>query len=474
MTTATVVGSGPNGLAAAVTLAQQGVRVTVIEAQDRIGGGLRSSNDLTVPGLLHDDCAAFHPMAAGSSFLKSLPLAEHGLTWLYPEIDAAHPVDGGDAGFLRRSVTATAKGLGADGRRWASLFGPLSEGYDQLAGDVLRPLLSGIPHHPLLVARLGVNTLLPAMVTARRFSSPTTRALFGGVAAHAMRPLTDLLSGAIGTMIIAAGHRYGWPVAAGGSQSIATALAAVLEGYGGRFETGRRVTSLAELGTPDIVMLDLEPGAAADVIGDALPARVARAYRSFRRAPGAFKVDLAVQGGIPWTNPEVARAGTVHLGGSLEEIRVLERDVQRGIMPENPFVLVGQQYVADPSRSVGDVHPVYAYAHVPNGYTGDATEAILRQFERFAPGTRERVLAVHSRGTVAIEEHDANMVGGDIITGQNDLLYTVSKPILSSDPYRTGVAGVYLCSAATPPGAGGHGLSGHNAALSALRRAARA
>jgi phytoene dehydrogenase-like protein len=474
MTTATVVGSGPNGLAAAVTLAQHGITVTVLEAQSRVGGGLRSSNDLTIPGLLHDDCAAFHPMAAGSSFLRSLPLAEHGLTWRYPEIDAAHPLDGGDAGFLHRSIEATAAGLGPDGPGWRSLFGPLSERYDRLAADVLRPLLSGIPRHPLLVARLGLSTLLPAAINARRWKSPTTRALYGGVAAHAMRPLTGLLSGAIGTMIVAAGHRYGWPVAAGGSQSIAAALVAVLESYGGRIETGRRVTSLAELGAPDIVMLDLEPVAAADVIGDVLPARVARAYRRFRRAPGAFKIDLAVQGGIPWTNPEVARAGTVHLAGSLEELRILERDVQRGIMPENPFVLVGQQYVADPSRSVGDVHPVYAYAHVPNGYPGDATEAILRQFERFAPGTRERVLAVHSRGTVALHEHDANFVGGDIITGQNDLLYTLSKPVLSRDPYRTGVDGVYLCSAATPPGAGAHGLSGHNAALSALRTLGRA
>ncbi len=474
MTTATVIGSGPNGLAAAVTLAQQGVKVTVVEAQDTVGGGLRSSDDLTIPGLVHDHCAAFHPMAAGSSFLRTLPLAEHGLTWLYPDIDAAHPLDGGDAGFLHRSLEATAAGLGVDGRRWKALFGPLSERYDQLGADVLRPLLSGIPHHPFLVARLGLNTFLPATVNARRWKSATTRALYGGIAAHAMRPLTGLLSGAIGTMIVAAGHRFGWPVAAGGSQSIAAALVTVLEGYGGRIETGRRVTSLTELGTPDIVMLDLEPVAAADLIGDLLHPRVARAYRRFRRAPGAFKIDLAVQGGIPWANPGVARAGTVHLGGSLEELQILERDVQRGIMPENPFVLVGQQYVADPSRSVGDVHPVYAYAHVPHGYTGDATEAILRQFERFAPGTRERVVAVHSRGTVALAEHDANIVGGDIITGQNDLRYTISKPVLSPNPYRTGVNGVYLCSAATPPGAGAHGLSGHHAALAALRNVARA
>lgn len=468
MTTATVVGSGPNGLAAAITLAQRGVSVTVIEAESRIGGGLRSSSDLTVSGLLHDECAAFHPMAAGSHFLRTLPLEQHGLTWRYPEVDAGHPLDDGRGALLYRSIDDTARGLGRDGARWRSIFEPIAQRYDELASDVLRPLLSGIPRHPFALARFGLTAAIPATINAQRWHDEATRALFTGVAAHAMRPLTQPLSSAIGTMIIAAGHQFGWPVVEGGSARLADALVAVLHSYGGRIETGRRVHSLAELGDADLVLLDLEPAAAARVIGDALPGRIARAYRRFRRAPGAFKIDFAIDGDIPWTHDGCARAGTVHLGGTVAEMRDAEKAVQRGVMPQRPFVLVGQQYVADPSRSQGSLNPVYAYAHVPHGYTGDATQSILDQFERFAPGTRDRIVAMHTRGPAQLEAHNANYVGGDIITGQNDLMYTISKPHLSTNPYATGVPGVYLCSAATPPGAGAHGLPGHLAAQSAL------
>ncbi|MFF3331039.1 phytoene desaturase family protein [Streptomyces sp. NPDC002888] len=467
MSTAVVVGSGPNGLAAAVRLARAGVAVTVLEAAATIGGGTRTS-ELT-PGLRHDHCSATHPMAVGSPFLRTLDLGRHGLRWCLPEIDCVHPLDSGEAGVLRRSVRETADGLGpVDGRRWRRLFGPLAEGFDALAEDFLGPL-TRVPHHPLLMARFGTAALLPATAVARVWRSDTARALYGGAAAHAFRPLDRPVTAAIGVSIIAAGHRHGWPVAAGGSRAITDALAALLGELGGRIETGVRVRSPAQLPPADVVLFDLAPGAVADILGDRLPPRVARAYRRYRHGPAAFKVDFAVEGGVPWTNEAARRAGTVHLGGTFEEVAATERAVHAGRMPERPFMLVGQQYLADPGRSNGDVHPVWTYAHVPYGYAGDATGAIVRQIERFAPGFSERVVGRAVRGPAALEAYDPNYVGGDIVTGANTVRQLLSRPRLALDPYSTGVAGMYLCSAATPPGAGAHGMCGAHAAASALR-----
>lgn len=466
MSTAVVVGSGPNGLAAAVALARGGVAVTVLEATDEIGGGARSGEAI-LPGLLHDHCSAFHPMAVGSTFLNSLGLDRYGLRWRWPEIDCAHPLDNGDAGVLRRSLDETVSGLGRDGSRWRAMFGTPSARFDALAQDIMGPLLR-VPSHPLTLARFGAPTVLPASMFARLFRTERARALFGGVAAHTFRPLHFPMTSAIGLGIITAGHRYGWPVAAGGSQSISTALASLLGDLGGKIETGVRVQSAAQLPPADVTIFDLAPGAVVDILGDRLPRRVARGYRRFRYGPGAFKVDFAVEDGVPWTNRDAHRAGTVHLCGRYDEIAATERDIHAGRMPERPFVLVGQQYLADPGRSVGKTHPVWAYAHVPHGYPGDATEAIIGQIERFAPGFRDRVVGRAVRSTTDIAVYNPNFVGGDIVTGAKDVRQLVFGPRATLNPYRVGVPGMYICSAATPPGPGAHGMCGANAAAQAL------
>lgn len=471
MTDAVVVGAGPNGLAAAVTLALRGVRVTVYEAADTIGGGTRTTERLA-PGLLHDDCSAVHPMGVASPFFRSLDLAAHGLEWCYPEIDLAHPLDDAVAGVFVRSLEQTADRLGPDGRAWSRLFGPIAERFDDIAAEVLRPIVH-LPRHPVTLAGFGIGALAPGTLAARRWHTDQARALFTGVAAHAYYPLTRPTTAAAGLLMLGAGHRYGWPVAKGGSRAITDALASLLRAHGGRIETGRRVRSLGELPRADVTMLDLSPTGVAELAGSRLPGRVARAYRRYRYGPAAFKLDLAVEGGVPWRDHACRRAGTVHLGGTLEEITAIERDVHRGRMPERPFVLVAQQYLADPSRSSGDVHPVWAYAHVPHGYTGDATEAIVGQLERFAPGVRDRIVGTFSRSAAEMPRYNPNYVGGDIASGANDPVQMFSRPRIALDPYATGIPGVYICSASTPPGGGVHGMGGHNAALSALRRLER-
>jgi phytoene dehydrogenase-like protein len=464
-----VVGAGPNGLACAATLASRGVEVTVIEAEEEIGGGTRSG-ELTEPGLLHDECSAAHPMVISSPAVVSpgLELERHGLEWCWPEVDLAHPLDGGGATMVR-SLEATAAGLGEAGRRWTQIFGPPSKGYDALAEDFYLPLFH-LPRHPLRLARFGLPAAMPVTALGRRLGSPEAAALFGGIAAHAYAPLTLPFSSAIGMALTCSGHAYGWPVAKGGSIEISNAWAAVIREHGGRIETGHRVRSLDELSAADAVVLDLAPGAVAELAGERLPARVARAYRRYKHGPGAFKVDLAVEGGVPWSFEPARRAGSVHVVGSFEEIVAAEREVNRGRMPERPYVLVGQQYLADPSRSKGDLHPLWAYAHVPSGYSGDATEALLDQIERFAPSFRERIVARTVTTTAEIEARNANFVGGDILTGANTPLQTTIRPRLSAAPYWTGAPGLYICSAATPPGPGAHGICGYNAAEAVLRK----
>jgi phytoene dehydrogenase-like protein len=467
MSTAIVVGAGPNGLAAAVTLARAGVDVTVLEAADEIGGGTRTSEAI-VPGLLHDHCSAIHPMAVGSPFLTGLGLERYGLAWRSPEIDCVHPLDGGRAGVLHHSVEATADGLGTDGSRWRRLFSSPSRRFDALSDDIMGPLLR-MPHHPLTLARFGAPTMLPASTLARWFRTPEGRALFGGVAAHAFRPLHLPMTSAIGLGILTAGHRHGWPVAAGGSRSITDAIASLLADLGGKVETGVRIDAASQLPPADVTMFDLTPEAVAGILGDRLPPRIARAYRNFRRGPGAFKVDFAVEDGVPWSNLAARRAGTVHLGGTYAELAATERKVHAGRMPERPFVLVGQQYLADPQRSVGNIHPVWAYAHVPNGYTGDATAAIVAQIERFAPGFRDRVIGQAVNTTPQFAAGNPNFVGGDIMTGAKDIRQLVFGPRITLSPYGIGVPRMYICSAATPPGPGAHGMCGANAGQAALR-----
>ncbi|WEO93567.1 NAD(P)/FAD-dependent oxidoreductase [Streptomyces sp. FXJ1.172] len=467
MTSAVVVGAGPNGLAAAALLARAGLEVTVLEAADETGGGTRSSEAL-LPGLLHDHCSAVHPTAVTSPALRALGLEQHGLRWRLADIDCVHPLYDGSAGVLLRSVEDTARLLGPDGGRYRALLAAPVRHWDALVHDALGPLLR-IPAHPLLLARFGPPTTLPATVLARFFRTPQARALWAGVAAHALRPLSRPFTSAIGLGILTAGHAAGWAVAEGGSRSIARSMESVLRGHGGTVHTGVRVTDRRQLPPADVTLLDLDPGQVLALYGDRLPPRVRAAYRRFRRAPGVFKLDLAVEQGVPWTNEHARRAATVHLGGPLAEVARAERDVVAGRMPEQPFVLVGQQYLADPSRSAGDVHPVYTYAHVPYGYDADASEAILRRLERFAPGVRDRIVAQQATPPARFAAGNPNFAGGDIITGAKTTPQLLLGPRPALDPYATGVPGVFLCSAATPPGPGAHGLCGAGAATAALR-----
>lgn len=467
MTTAVVVGAGPNGLAAAIHLARHGVDVQVLEAGETVGGGARSG-ELTVPGVIHDICSAFHPLGIGSPFWKQIDLQRYGLAWKWPEVDCAHPLDDGTAGVLYRSIDETTAGMGPDGPRWRRAIGDLAAGFDALAEDLLRPVIN-VPRHPLRLAAFGPRAALPATTMARWFRTEQARALFGGSAAHIYTRLDRPLTASLGLMILASGHRYGWPVAEGGSGSITKALAADLTEHGGAVTTGVTVTGRKDIPAADVVLLDVSPAAALNIYSDVMPARIKRSYGRFRQGSSAFKVDFAIEGHIPWTNPDCGRAGTVHLGGTFAEIADTERQRAQGKMAQQPFVLVGQQYLADPSRSAGNINPIWAYAHVPFGYTGDATAAVVDQIERFAPGFRDRIVATVSKGTAELEAYNRNFIGGDILGGANDGLQVILRPRISINPYATGVPGVYLCSQSTPPGAGIHGLCGYHAAEAALR-----
>jgi len=463
-----VVGSGPNGLAAAVTLAAHGKKVTLLEAAEDIGGGVRSA-ELTEPGLIHDECAALHPFTARSPFYREHDLARHGLTWLTADAQYAHPLEGGRGATAYRSLDRTAISLGSDARSWRRAFGGVEGSFAAVLDEVLQPV-AHLPRRPLALARYGARAVLPAALLGRSWRTDEARGLFAGVAAHAIRPFHTPLSSAIGLLLGAAAHADGWQVAQGGSGRIAVALAARLRELGGEIMTGYRVTSLSELLPAETVMLDLMPKQVAKIAGDYLPTRIRRAYEGYRHGPAAFKLDLAVEDAIPWSYAEASRAGTVHVGGTFEEIAAAEAEIAYGRMPERPFVLVTQQAIIDPSRAGGGRQPISAYAHVPPGYTGDATEAILSQMERFAPGVRDRVVAMTVRSPAVLAAHNSNYVGGDIVGGSNEPRQMLFRPRLTPDPYATGISGVYICSAATPPGAGAHGICGYLAAKRALAR----
>lgn len=476
MTSAVVVGSGPNGLAAAIRLAQAGLEVTVLEAHERPGGGTRTDDRLTVPGLVHDVFAGFHPTGVASPFFASLDLGRHGLRWLWPEIDLAHPLDDGRAALAARDMDRSVASLGRDGARWRRIFEPIVRHFDDLVADVFQPVVH-VPQHPVTLGRFGLKAAMPATWQAARFSDEPAKALLTGVAAHKFGTLTGPLGSSVGYLLTGAAHAVGWPVAEGGTESITRALLAELASLGGTVRSGVRVRSLdsvAELAgldrRPEVVVLDTAPAGVLEIVGEALPARVRRAFERFDYGPAAYKVDYAVDGGIPWTNPDCGRAGTLHLGGSAREIVAVEAATARGQMPERPFVLVGQQQVADPARAVGSIVPVYAYAHVPHGYAGDATEAVTAQIERFAPGFRERVVATKVWTPADWEAYNPNYVGGDISAGANTWTQIAMRPRPALNPYALGVDGVYLCSSASPPGGGVHGMAGFNAAETALRR----
>ncbi len=475
-TDAVVVGAGPNGLAAALTLAHEGFRVTVLEAADEPGGGTRSFPDPVVDGLVHDHCAAVHPFGIGSPYLRTLPLDRYGLEWLHPEVACAHPLDGGDAALLHRDLDETVAGLGADGAWWRTLFAAPSRHFDALAASILGPLVR-FPRHPLVLARGGLPSLAPATLTASRFAHGLDgpgAALFGGVAAHAVAPLDTPGTTGVATMLIAAGHARGWPVARGGSQSIWRAMVALLEDLGGEVVTGVRVRSMRDVPRARVVLFDTDPGQLADVLGDAVDPGEQRRLRGWRHATAAaFKVDLAVRGGVPWAAEGARRAGTLHLGGTFGKVAASEAASSGGRMPERPYVLVSQPAVADPSRRVGDVEPVWAYAHVPGGSAAPdptvARDAILGELERAAPGLAARIVATHVTTPSDFAADNLNLVGGDITGGALTLRQLVARPRFGPDPYATSVPGAFLCSASTAPGAGVHGMCGHHAARSALK-----
>jgi phytoene dehydrogenase-like protein len=471
---AVVVGAGPNGLVAAITLARAGWDVTVYEAASEPGGGTRTE-ELTLPGVLHDVCSAIHPLAVGSPAFRELAAADvslhdHGLDWIHPDVPLAHPLDGGRAAVLHRSVEATADGLGADAAGYRRLFGPLVEAGFDLTDGLLSPLTIP-PKHPLTLARFGALGVLPAHTVARRgLDGDEARGLFAGLAGHSVLSLKAPVTAGYGLMLGVLAHLVGWPLARGGSQQIARALVAMVEQLGGRVECDRRVESLAELSGVDAVLLDLTPRQVLEIGGDALPDRYRRSLRRYRYGPGVFKLDWALDGPVPWANSDCARAATVHLGGTLDEITAAEDDVQAGRHPERPFVLLAQQSLFDPTRVTDGHQAVWAYCHVPNGSTVDMTDRIERQIERFAPGFRDRIVARHAMNTAAVEAHDANYIGGDINGGVADLRQFVRRPTLGLHPWRTPVDGVYLCSSSTPPGGGVHGMCGWHAAQEALRR----
>jgi phytoene dehydrogenase-like protein len=461
------VGAGPNGLAAAVTLAEAGRSVLVLEARDTIGGGTRTA-ELTLPGFRHDVCSAVHPLTAASPFFQSLGL---DLEFVEPPAALAHPLDGGSAVLARRSLTETAQGLGSDEGRYRRLIVPFVEGWRALRDDVLSPLAT-VPRHPVRLSRFGLTGLRSAVGLAEaRFETERARALFAGAAAHSFLPLERAASASFGLVLLTLAHVSGWPSPRGGSQAIADALAERLRSLGGEIQTGTEISALSQLPPSRVVLCDITPRQLVALAGDTLPGRYRQRLARWRYGPGVFKADFALDGPIPWRAPEVAQAGTVHLGGTLDEVARSEREVWQGRHPERPFVLLAQPTLFDDTRAPDGKHVAWAYCHVPNGSTFDMRERIEDQIERFAPGFRDRILACSARTTAELEHENANLIGGDISGGANTLWQLVARPVLRPSPYSTPLPWLYLCSSSTPPGGGVHGMCGHLAARAALRRA---
>jgi phytoene dehydrogenase-like protein len=468
MRTAQVIGSGPNGLAAAITLARAGVEVSVHERGPRIGGACASA-ELTLPGFVHDLGSSAYPMGFASPFFRSLPLEPFGLRWVQPDLPLAHPLDDGSAVALTPGLNEMAAQLGtSDGRSWRTLFQPLVDGWAGLVDELLGPVIH-VPRHPLTLARFGLPALLPATVLARaRFAGERAQALFAGNAVHSVMPLDAPLSSAVGLVLGAAGHAGGWPVVGGGAQGLADALAAYLRSLGGTIQTGVEIADLRQLPAADAVFFDTSVPALLRIAGPALTPEFHRTLKTFAPGPGVFKVDWALSGPIPWQAEACRRAGTVHVGGSLSEIAQAEDETFRGRHSDRPFVLLVQPSVCDPARAPHGKHTAWAYCHVPNGSTLDRTEAIEARIERFAPGFRDCILARHTQTTAQLEAWNPNLVGGDLSGGAMTAKQLVLRPSIRE--YGTSNPALYLCSAATPPGGGVHGMCGYQAAKLALSR----
>ncbi len=467
---ALVIGSGPNGLAAAITLARAELSVLVIEARATPGGGTRSAA-LTLPGFVHDVCSAVHPLASASPFFRSVPLENFGLAWIHPEIPLAHALDGGRAVALHRGVDETAAGLGADGDAYLRTIGSLARHGEALFDDLLGPLPFP-PRHPAAMARFGRHAWRSAAGWARSaFRTPEARALFAGNAAHGWLPLEKPLTAAVGLMLHVSAHYAGWPVARGGSQAIADAMAAYFHSLGGEIHTGREVGSIDELPRARAVLFDTAPQAMAAIAGDRLPAGYRSRLARYRHGPAAYKLDLALSEPIPWRAPECRKAGTVHVGGSLDDIAAAEAAIWRGDLPARPFILVGQQSLCDPSRAPAGRHTAWIYAHVPAACAADATGLVLDHIEHHAPGLRDVILASHAMKPLDFQAANPNCIGGDIIGGVQDWRQMFTRPVARLNPYTTPASDIFLCSASTPPGAGVHGMAGWHAARAALSRA---
>lgn len=464
-----IVGSGPNGLAAAVALAQKGLHIKVFEAGDTIGGGART-RQLTLPGFEHDVCSAVHPMAVASPFFQALPLGDHGLEWIYPEVPLAHPLDDEPAVFLYHSLEHTAEELGADSRSYTKLFEPLVFNFERLIPQILAPF-NPLPSTPLLMARFGLKALRPARSLAfSTFESHRTQALFAGLTAHSILPLEKPVSAAIGLVLGSAAHARGWPVPRGGSHQITKALASCFKSLGGEIETGCKVETIDQLGSARSIFFDLTPRQILGIAGGYISSGYAKKLRRFRYGAGVFKLDLALEGPIPWKDSRCAKAGTVHLGGTFDEIAASERAIYNGKHSQQPFVLLAQQSLFDETRAPEGKHTVWAYCHVPHGSTRDMTEVIEKQIERFAPGFKELIIGRHTMNTEEIHACNSNYIGGDINGGIQDITQLFTRPAGLFDPYHIPDTSFYICSSSAPPGGGVHGMCGYHAAQSALKR----
>jgi phytoene dehydrogenase-like protein len=466
---AVVVGAGPNGLAAAITLAEAGLGVAVFEGAATVGGGARTE-ELTLPGFRHDPCSAVHPLGAGSPALRAWPLERHGLSWIQPDLPLAHPFPDGSAAVLARSVSETSASLGVDGQAYLQLMRPFRGRWDDLAADLLRPPLAGLPSHPLLLGYFGLLGAAPAAVLARLFRGEHVRGLLAGLAAHVTAPLTSPATGGVALMFALAAHEVGWPIPHGGTQALSDAMARLLTSLGGIIRTRHPVSMMAELPAARAYLFDTSPGHLAAIAGSRLPADYAGRLRRYQHGPAVFKIDYALSGPVPWTAEPCRRAGTVHLGSSVADIGTALRTVHRGLAPERPFLVTAQPSRFDPARAPAGSEVFWVYGQVPNGWRGDLTAAIERQIERFAPGFRDLVIARAVTVPAGIEARNPNNVGGDIAGGRCDQLRFMFRPTLTRIPYTTPDPSIYLCSSATPPGPGVHGMCGYHAAVAALRR----
>ena len=463
---AVVVGSGPNGLAAAIVLQQAGLSVLLLEAKDTIGGGLRSA-ELTLPGFTHDICSAIHPMAAASPFFSSLPLHQFGLEFISPTLAAAHPFDDGTAAVLEHSIESTASLLGEDAEAYQKLIGPIVKDWDLIVDDMLAPF--HFPSHPFAMAAFGLKAIPSALTIAKRFSTKHARGLWAGMAAHAIQPLSNLATSAIGLVLMSAAHLKGWPIPKGGSSSIANALANYFISIGGKIEANVVVKSLEQIPSSRAVLFDVTPKQLLQIAGHKFSSVYEWQLKKYRYGMGVFKIDWALDAPIPFIAENCKGAGTIHLGNTLEEIAANEKATSEGAHSEQPFVLLAQQSLFDPSRAPAGKHTAWAYCHVPNGSNKDMTSAIEKQVERFAPGFRERILARHVMNTSQLESYNQNYIGGDINGGIIDIGQLFTRPALRYSPYRTSAKGIYLCSSSTPPGGGVHGMCGYHAGKRALK-----